>query len=126
MGDPTKIDTQMGPVISGASRDRIAAMVNHAVKEGAHVLTGGRAPADMPVPFCNGYYYSPTVLEVDKTMTIWKEEVFGPVLVAIPFDDEEDAIALANDSPYGLAGTTLNNDRFGDEVSYYISLMTLV
>ena len=80
--------TQMGPVISHGSRDRIHGMIEKAKKEGAKVRTGGVKPA-MPKPFDAGCYYAPTVLEVDTTMEIWREEVFGPVVVAVPFEDEE-------------------------------------
>ena len=110
MGDPTDMTTQMGPVISEASRIRIAGMVDKARAEGATVVTGGAAPTDLPEPFDKGYYYSPTVIGVDDTMEIWREEVFGPVVVAIPFKDEAHAIALANDSPFGLAAAVWTKD----------------
>jgi acyl-CoA reductase-like NAD-dependent aldehyde dehydrogenase len=92
----------MGPVISAASKTRITAMVNKAREEGGKVLTGGDSPA-LPPPLDRGHYYSPTVIEVTPAMEIWREEVFGPVVVAVPFDTEEQAIQLANDSRYGLA-----------------------
>jgi acyl-CoA reductase-like NAD-dependent aldehyde dehydrogenase len=103
LGDPTDINTQMGPVISNSARTRISAMVDRAVNQGAKVLAGAKIPVLTP-PFDRGYYYSPTILEVDTSMEIWKEEVFGPVVVVVPFETEEEAIRLANDSPYGLAG----------------------
>lgn len=109
LGDPYDVQTQMGPVISRDSLDRITSMVDHAVQQGAKIRTGGnplhRSQKSLPAPFDKGYYYQPTVMEVEKTMSIWHDEVFGPVVVAISFDTEEEAIALANDSPYGLAGT---------------------
>ena len=83
MGDPFDTSTQMGPVISEASRIRIKGMVDEAIGQGAKVLTGATVPTTLPSPFDKGYYYSPTLLEVDKTMNIWKEEVFGPVLVGV-------------------------------------------
>jgi acyl-CoA reductase-like NAD-dependent aldehyde dehydrogenase len=104
MGDPTNNGTQMGPVISAGSRERIGKMIDTARDQGANVLTGGCIP-EMEKPFNDGYYYAPTVLEVSTEMDIWKEEVFGPVVVAVRFKDEEEAVRLANDSPYGLAGT---------------------
>lgn len=103
MGDPFDMNTQMGPVISGAARTRIKGMVDAAIASGAVCRAGGNIPT-MSKPFDSGYYYSPTVLEVNTSMDIWREEVFGPVVVVVPFDTEEEAIYLANDSPFGLAG----------------------
>jgi phenylacetaldehyde dehydrogenase len=103
LGDPFNDETQMGPVISATSLDRISNMVNEAVSQQAKVFAGATKPK-LPPPFAEGFYYSPTVLGVSTDMEIWREEVFGPVVVAIPFKDEKHAIELANDSPYGLAG----------------------
>jgi acyl-CoA reductase-like NAD-dependent aldehyde dehydrogenase len=109
MGDPQLMRTQMGPVISGASRERIAAMVDAGVAQGAKVHAGAKCP-DMPAPFDKGYYYEPTILGVTPQMDIWRDEVFGPVVVAVPFKTEAEAIALANDSPYGLAAAVWTKD----------------
>jgi phenylacetaldehyde dehydrogenase len=109
LGDPFDVTTQMGPVISGNSRKRISGLVDRAKKEGAHVFCGADIPSMQP-PFDKGYYYAPTVLGVDTKMEIWREEVFGPVVVAIPFQDEAEAVRLANDSPFGLAAAIWTKD----------------
>lgn len=109
MGDPTLMRTQMGPVISAASKARIMGMVDNGVAQGAKVYAGAKCP-DMPAPFNKGHYYCPTVLGVTPKMDIWRDEVFGPVVVAVPFKTEQEAIALANDSPYGLAAAVWTAD----------------
>jgi acyl-CoA reductase-like NAD-dependent aldehyde dehydrogenase len=109
LGDPTSMNTQMGPVISKSSRERISRMVETAKMQGAQIVTGGSIPV-LEKPFNNGYFYSPTVIKVDQSMEIWREEVFGPVVVAIPFSTESEAIKLANDSPFGLAAAIWTKD----------------
>lgn len=98
VGDPLERDTVIGPVITGAHRDRVEGHVRSALDAGATALTGGDRP-DLDT----GYYVAPTLL-VDATnqMAAAREEIFGPVIVAIPFDAEDEAIEIANDSPYGL------------------------
>lgn len=105
-GDPTDPGTVCGPVISARQRDRIEGFLARAKDAGASFVTGGGRPA-----FDKGYFVEPTlVVGVDNTAEIAREEVFGPVLVALPYDDEDDAVRIANDSPYGLSGAVYGAD----------------
>ncbi|MFJ6985102.1 MULTISPECIES: aldehyde dehydrogenase family protein [unclassified Streptomyces] len=98
VGDPRARDTVVGPVISAAHRDRVEAYVELAREEGATVVTGGERP---PLP--RGFYVAPTVLaDCAPTMRAVREEIFGPVVTVLPFDDEEEGIALADATDYGL------------------------
>ena len=105
-GDPQDPGTLCGPVISEKQRDRVMGYINKGVEEGATALVGG---PDAPTGFDKGFFVRPTLFtDVDNSMTIAQEEIFGPVLAVIPFDDEEDAIRIANDSMYGLAGNVMS------------------
>ena len=106
VGDPLERDTVVGPVISSAHRDRIEGYIATGVSEGATIAAGGSRP-DME----RGFYVAPTLL-VDCTnqMTPVREELFGPVVVVVPFDDEDEAIAIANDSDYGLYSYVFSKD----------------
>ena len=105
-GDPQQPDTLCGPVISAKQRDRIRGYIDKGVAEGATMLVGG---SEAPEQFDRGFFVKPTLfVDVDNSMTIAQEEIFGPVLVVIPFDDEDDAVRIANDSPYGLAGNVMS------------------
>ncbi|MFJ2392798.1 aldehyde dehydrogenase family protein [Streptomyces sp. NPDC087843] len=106
VGDPREPGTVVGPVISAAHRDRVEAYVELGRKEGARVVAGGERP-----PRDRGFYVAPTLL-VDCTadMRVVREEIFGPVVVVVPFDDEEEGIALANDSDYGLIDYVWSGD----------------
>jgi betaine-aldehyde dehydrogenase len=107
VGDPWSDDTFMGPLISSAQRERVASFVDRARKEGAKVVTGGQVPAGMD----RGYFYAPTVItDVDQRSEIVQQEVFGPVLVVLPFEGEEEAIRLGNDVLYGLAASVWTKD----------------
>jgi aldehyde dehydrogenase (NAD+) len=105
-GDPQDPGTLCGPVISAKQRDRVRGYIQKGIDEGAKLLVGG---PDAPDQFDKGFYVKPTLFtDVDNSMTIAQEEIFGPVLVVIPFDDDEDAIRIANDSAYGLAGNVMS------------------
>jgi aldehyde dehydrogenase (NAD+) len=100
-GDPTDMGNIQGPQVSAKQRDRVMGYIEKGVEEGAHVVVGGHRPAQYP----KGYYVEPTLFAgVDNAMTIAREEIFGPVLVVIPFEDDDDAVRIANDNQYGLGG----------------------
>ena len=105
-GDPQDPGTICGPVISARQQQRILGYIRKGVEEGATLLVGSTEP---PAEFEKGFWVSPTLFtDVDNTMTIAQEEIFGPVLAVIPYEDEEDAIRIANDSVYGLAGNVMS------------------
>jgi aldehyde dehydrogenase (NAD+) len=102
IGDPTDPSVIQGPQISAKQRERVLGYIEKGVAEGARLVTGGGRPADLP----KGWYVEPTLFaDVDNTMTIAREEIFGPVLVVIPFEDDDDAVRIANDNQYGLSGS---------------------
>ncbi len=108
IGDPADARTQLGPVISDRSRRRILGMVDRAKAAGAKVLTGGGIPANVNP---DGYFLEPTAIyDVDPTLEIAQEEVFGPLTVVMPFDDEADALRIANGTRFGLAASVWTND----------------
>jgi acyl-CoA reductase-like NAD-dependent aldehyde dehydrogenase len=106
IGDPREPDTVVGPVISASHRDRVESYVELGRKEGAVVVTGGERP-DLP----SGFYVAPTLLaDCTNDMRVVREEIFGPVVAVVPFDDEEEGIALANDTDYGLIDYVWSGD----------------
>jgi len=105
-GDPQQPDVLCGPVISAKQRARVEGYIQKGIDEGATLLVGGTGA---PEGLDRGYYVRPTLfVNVDNAMTIAREEIFGPVLVVIPYGDEEEALRIANDSPYGLAGNVMS------------------
>lgn len=107
VGDPTDPDVQMGPLISWEQRNRVEDHVSRALGDGAKLVTGGGRPPGLDV----GFYYEPTILtEVEPNSTIAQEEVFGPVLSVLRYRDDDDAVAIANNSQYGLSGAVWGTD----------------
>jgi aldehyde dehydrogenase (NAD+) len=100
-GDPNRDDVLMGPVVSSRQRDRILGYIEKGQEEGAKLVFGGGRPSHLP----KGWFVEPTLfVDVDNSMTIAQEEIFGPVLCVIPYEDDDDAVRIANDSRYGLSG----------------------
>jgi len=109
VGDPFGEEAKLGPLVSDVQRERVRGYIRKGVEEGARLVTGGEDP---PEGADRGYYVRPTVFsDVRPDMTIAREEIFGPVLAIMPYDDEEDAIRIANDSQYGLAGGVWSADE---------------
>jgi aldehyde dehydrogenase (NAD+) len=107
VGDPTDPKTVLGPLAAERQRDRVETYVALGIEEGAKLIVGGRRPPHLE----RGWFYEPTVFaDVDNSMRIAQEEIFGPVLCVIPFEDTDDAIRIANDSIYGLSGAVYAED----------------
>ena len=108
VGLPDDPSTAIGPLISEKQRERVEGYIKKGVEEGARIVTGGERPEGLD----GGWFVQPTVFaDVDNSMTIAQEEIFGPVLAVIPFDTEDDAVRIANDSVYGLAGSVYTTDN---------------
>ncbi|AII05884.1 MULTISPECIES: aldehyde dehydrogenase [Rhodococcus] len=107
VGDPSDPAAQLGPLISEKQRDRVEGYIAKGKEQGARVVLGGGRPEGLD----KGWYVEPTIFaDVDNSMTIAREEIFGPVLSVIPYDSEDEAIKIANDSDYGLAGSVYTTD----------------
>ena len=102
VGNPSDESTNMGPVVSDVQFNKIQGLIEKGIEEGAEVVVGGPGK---PEGINQGYFVKPTVFaNVTNDMTIAREEIFGPVLCIITYKDEDDAIRIANDTPYGLSG----------------------
>jgi aldehyde dehydrogenase (NAD+) len=107
-GDPTDPANMMGPLISKRQREKVAGYVDRSVAEGAKAVIGGRIPEHLP----RGFFYEPTLLVgVDENSAVAQDELFGPVLVMLPHDGDDDAVRVANNSIFGLSGSVLSADR---------------
>ena len=108
VGLPDDPGAAIGPLISEKQRERVESYIKKGIEEGARVVAGGGRPEGLD----SGWFVQPTVFaDVDNSMTIAQEEIFGPVLVVIPYEDEDDAVRIANDSVYGLAGSVYTSDN---------------
>jgi betaine-aldehyde dehydrogenase len=107
VGDPREDDTVIGPLVTQTHQQRVLRYIEQAKEEGATVATGGKAPEHLD----KGWYVEPTLLtNVTNDMTVAQDEVFGPVIALIPYEDEEDAVRIANDSRFGLSGSVFTGD----------------
>jgi len=107
-GDPFDANTRLGPLVSAQQQERVRGFIQKGLDEGAKLVTGG---AEQPDGLEKGYFIKPTVFSnVSNDMTIAREEIFGPVLSIIPYEDEEDAVRIANDTIYGLAAAVFSGD----------------
>src|SRR5262249_59777968 len=109
VGDPNDPSNRLGPLISDTQRERVRNYINKGIDEGAEIVTGG---PEAPEGLDKGYFVRPTVFKnVPNDMTIAQEEIFGPVLSIIPYDDEDDAVRIANDTIYGLHAGVFGADQ---------------
>ncbi|MGV0593582.1 aldehyde dehydrogenase family protein [Mycolicibacterium porcinum] len=109
VGDPASPTTLVGPLISAAQKQRVLDAIDGARRDGADIVVGGGVPEGLPAHLADGHFVAPTVIVgADPGSPIAQDEVFGPVLVMLPFDDDEEAVRIANDSAFGLAGAVMS------------------
>jgi aldehyde dehydrogenase (NAD+) len=109
VGDPSSDKTTVGPLVSKQQFDRVEGYIEKGIAEGAHLITGGTG---RPEGLAKGYFVKPTIFSnVRNDMTIAREEIFGPVLCILPYRNEEEAVQIANDTPYGLAAYVWSQDK---------------
>ena len=110
LGDPTLRETKMGPLVTKEHRERVQGFIDAAVKQGANLVTGGKAPGG---DLKDGWFVEPTIFTgVTPEMNIYRDEVFGPVVTVTPFEDEAEALKLANGTAFGLAAAVWTRDIF--------------
>jgi acyl-CoA reductase-like NAD-dependent aldehyde dehydrogenase len=115
VGDPFAAGTTLGPLVSAVQRERVRGYIEKGLDEGATLVTGG---ADAPEGLDSGFFVKPTVFSnVTTDMTIAQEEIFGPVLVLMPYDTDDEAVEIANDTVYGLAGAVSGSDERAQAVA---------
>jgi aldehyde dehydrogenase (NAD+) len=108
LGDPLDAGSKLGPLVSEPQRQRVEGYIQRGLQEGARLVAGGKRPAE----FTRGHWIEPTIFaDVQPKMTIAQEEIFGPVLAVLPYDSEDEAVAIANDTIYGLAGGVWSGDK---------------
>jgi aldehyde dehydrogenase (NAD+) len=109
VGDPVGAETLVGPVISAAQKNRVLDAIEQARRDSATITVGGGPGENLPEHLRGGHFVQPTVIVgVDNSAAIAQQEVFGPVLIVIPFGDDDEAVRIANDSAYGLAGAVIS------------------
>jgi aldehyde dehydrogenase (NAD+) len=107
-GDPSDLENMMGPLINAKQREKVAGYVERAIADGAKAVVGGRTPEHLP----KGFFFEPTLLVgADENSAVAQDELFGPVLVILPHDGDDDAVRIANNSIFGLSGSVLSADR---------------
>ena len=109
VGDPANAETLVGPVISATQKDRVLGAIEQARFDGASITAGGGPVENLPEHLSGGHFVQPTVIVgIDNSAAIAQQEVFGPVLIVMPFDDDDEAVRIANDSAFGLAGAVIS------------------